>query len=85
MPRRRSIGFMPAATDLQPSEKMARVSTVAVVVPSPATCARRRPERQTRIGRVQRRQPRVADRRAAARRRGGWARWRSQAAASRRQ
>mmetsp|Transcript_12870 Transcript_12870/g.42996 ORF Transcript_12870/g.42996 Transcript_12870/m.42996 type:complete len:219 (-) Transcript_12870:25-681(-) len=37
MPRRRSIGFMPAATALQPSEKMARVSTVAVVVPSPAT------------------------------------------------
>mmetsp|Transcript_14445 Transcript_14445/g.47426 ORF Transcript_14445/g.47426 Transcript_14445/m.47426 type:complete len:329 (+) Transcript_14445:629-1615(+) len=37
MPRRRSIGFMPAATDLHPSEKMARVSTVAVVVPSPAT------------------------------------------------
>ena len=27
---------MPAATALQPSEKMARVSTVAVVVPSPA-------------------------------------------------
>mmetsp|Transcript_26067 Transcript_26067/g.66112 ORF Transcript_26067/g.66112 Transcript_26067/m.66112 type:complete len:433 (+) Transcript_26067:118-1416(+) len=36
MPRRRSIGFMPAATDLHPSAKMARVSTVAVVVPSPA-------------------------------------------------
>mmetsp|Transcript_831 Transcript_831/g.2183 ORF Transcript_831/g.2183 Transcript_831/m.2183 type:complete len:222 (+) Transcript_831:1084-1749(+) len=36
MPRRRSIGFMPAATDLQPSEKMARVRIVAVVVPSPA-------------------------------------------------
>lgn len=33
MPRRRSIGFMPAATDLQPSLKIARVSTVAVVVP----------------------------------------------------
>merc|ERR1740124_2153641 len=28
---------MPAATDLQPSAKMAHVSTVAVVVPSPAT------------------------------------------------
>ena len=28
---------MPAATDLQPSLKMARVRTVAVVVPSPAT------------------------------------------------
>ena len=37
MPRRRSMGFMPAATDLHPSLKMARVSTVAVVVPSPAT------------------------------------------------
>jgi len=37
MPRRRSIGLRPAATDLQPSEKMARASTVAVVVPSPAT------------------------------------------------
>mmetsp|Transcript_174570 Transcript_174570/g.424717 ORF Transcript_174570/g.424717 Transcript_174570/m.424717 type:complete len:213 (-) Transcript_174570:144-782(-) len=36
MPRRRSIGFMPAATLLQPSRTMARVSTVAVVVPSPA-------------------------------------------------
>mmetsp|Transcript_40688 Transcript_40688/g.131750 ORF Transcript_40688/g.131750 Transcript_40688/m.131750 type:complete len:225 (+) Transcript_40688:1034-1708(+) len=36
IPRRRSIGFMPAATALQPSLKMARVSTVAVVVPSPA-------------------------------------------------
>mmetsp|Transcript_13991 Transcript_13991/g.55171 ORF Transcript_13991/g.55171 Transcript_13991/m.55171 type:complete len:424 (+) Transcript_13991:254-1525(+) len=36
MPRRRSMGFMPAATALQPSVKMARVSTVAVVVPSPA-------------------------------------------------
>mmetsp|Transcript_21131 Transcript_21131/g.38360 ORF Transcript_21131/g.38360 Transcript_21131/m.38360 type:complete len:242 (-) Transcript_21131:11-736(-) len=36
MPRRRSMGFMPAATALQPSLKMARVSTVAVVVPSPA-------------------------------------------------
>ena len=33
MPRRRSMGFMPAATLLQPSLKMARVSTVAVVVP----------------------------------------------------
>lgn len=33
MPRRRSMGFMPAATDLTPSARMARVSTVAVVVP----------------------------------------------------
>ena len=33
IPRRRSMGFMPAATDLQPSDKMARVKTVAVVVP----------------------------------------------------
>ena len=31
------MGFIPAATDLHPSEKMARVKTVAVVVPSPAT------------------------------------------------
>jgi len=34
MPRRRSMGFMPAATDLQPSPRIARVSTVAVVVPA---------------------------------------------------
>mmetsp|Transcript_19466 Transcript_19466/g.53472 ORF Transcript_19466/g.53472 Transcript_19466/m.53472 type:complete len:340 (+) Transcript_19466:663-1682(+) len=37
MPRLMSIGFMPAATALQPSRKMARAKTVAVVVPSPAT------------------------------------------------
>mmetsp|Transcript_24340 Transcript_24340/g.32607 ORF Transcript_24340/g.32607 Transcript_24340/m.32607 type:complete len:331 (+) Transcript_24340:677-1669(+) len=37
MPRRRSIGFMPAATDLQPSLKIARARIVAVVVPSPAS------------------------------------------------
>mmetsp|Transcript_19522 Transcript_19522/g.41592 ORF Transcript_19522/g.41592 Transcript_19522/m.41592 type:complete len:254 (+) Transcript_19522:1159-1920(+) len=37
MPRLRSMGFMPAATALQPSRKMARAKTVAVVVPSPAT------------------------------------------------
>ena len=36
MPRLRSIGFMPAATDLAPSRTMAWASTVAVVVPSPA-------------------------------------------------
>ena len=36
MPRLRSIGFMPAATDLAPSRTMAAASTVAVVVPSPA-------------------------------------------------
>src|SRR5215467_3647673 len=36
MPRLRSIGFMPAATDLAPSFTMACASTVAVVVPSPA-------------------------------------------------
>src|SRR6202049_2744922 len=36
MPRLRSIGFMPAATDLAPSLTMAWASTVAVVVPSPA-------------------------------------------------
>ena len=37
MPRLRSIGFIPAATDLAPSLTMAAASTVAVVVPSPAT------------------------------------------------
>mmetsp|Transcript_38677 Transcript_38677/g.116886 ORF Transcript_38677/g.116886 Transcript_38677/m.116886 type:complete len:321 (-) Transcript_38677:20-982(-) len=37
MPRLMSMGFMPAATALQPSRKMARARTVAVVVPSPAT------------------------------------------------
>ena len=36
MPRLRSIGFMPAATDLAPSRTMDWASTVAVVVPSPA-------------------------------------------------
>src|SRR5499425_1194139 len=36
-PRLRSIGFMPAATDLAPSLTMEAASTVAVVVPSPAT------------------------------------------------
>ena len=35
-PRRRSIGFMPAATALAPSRTIAWVRTVAVVVPSPA-------------------------------------------------
>src|SRR5207247_6328532 len=35
-PRLRSIGFMPAATDLAPSLTIACASTVAVVVPSPA-------------------------------------------------
>ncbi len=35
-PRFRSIGFMPAATDLAPSRTIAWASTVAVVVPSPA-------------------------------------------------
>lgn len=34
MPRRKSMGFMPAATDLQPSDNIARVRTVAVVVPA---------------------------------------------------
>ena len=33
IPLRRSIGFMPAATDFAPSERMDLVSTVAVVVP----------------------------------------------------
>jgi hypothetical protein len=37
MPRLRSIGFMPAATAFKPSRTMAWASTVAVVVPSPAT------------------------------------------------
>src|ERR1051326_8723842 len=37
MPRRSVIGSCPAATILQPSLKIARASTVAVVVPSPAT------------------------------------------------
>src|ERR1039458_2094228 len=36
MPRLRSIGFMPAATDLAPSFTIAGASMVAVVVPSPA-------------------------------------------------
>src|ERR1700719_2620607 len=36
MPRLRSIGFMPAATALEPSRTIAAASTVAVVVPSPA-------------------------------------------------
>src|SRR5438046_9379129 len=36
MPRLRSIGFMPAATELAPSLTIACASTVAVVVPSPA-------------------------------------------------
>ena len=36
-PRLKSIGFMPAATNFKPSVTMALVSTVAVVVPSPAT------------------------------------------------
>ena len=37
MPRLRSIGFMPAATNFMPSSMMACASRVAVVVPSPAT------------------------------------------------
>ena len=36
MPRFRSMGFMPAATDLAPSRTIEAASTVAVVVPSPA-------------------------------------------------
>src|SRR5216683_6187207 len=36
MPRLRSIGFMPAATDFTPSRTIAWARTVAVVVPSPA-------------------------------------------------
>ncbi len=37
MPRFSSIGLTPAATSLEPSRKIACASTVAVVVPSPAT------------------------------------------------
>ncbi len=37
MPRLRAIGLAPAATVLTPSRKIACASTVAVVVPSPAT------------------------------------------------
>ena len=37
MPRFRSIGFIPAATAFRPSRIIACASTVAVVVPSPAT------------------------------------------------
>src|SRR3954451_5838698 len=37
MPRFRSIGFMPAATNFMPSCRMDCARTVAVVVPSPAT------------------------------------------------
>src|SRR5471032_46358 len=36
MPRFKSIGFIPAATNFMPSRTMAWASTVAVVVPSPA-------------------------------------------------
>ena len=36
MPRRRSIGLSPAATLLHPSTRIARASTVAVVVPAGA-------------------------------------------------
>ena len=37
MPRLRSIGLRPAATDLMPSVSIDWASTVAVVVPSPAS------------------------------------------------
>jgi len=36
MPRRTAVGLLPAATFRVPSRKIARASTVAVVVPSPA-------------------------------------------------
>src|SRR5271156_6204991 len=39
MPRLRAMGLAPAATVFTPSRKMACASTVAVVVPSPATSA----------------------------------------------
>lgn len=41
MPLRRSMGFIPAATDLHPSAKMARVRTVAAVVPAYEVATRR--------------------------------------------
>lgn len=37
IPLLKSIGFIPAATDLHPSLKIALANTVAVVVPSPAS------------------------------------------------
>ena len=37
MPRRMAVGLLPAAMFRSPSRKIARASTVAVVVPSPAT------------------------------------------------
>ena len=37
IPRLRSMGFIPAATDLAPSRTIACARTVAVVVPSPAS------------------------------------------------
>ena len=37
MPRFMSIGLVPATTAFRPSLKIASASTVAVVVPSPAT------------------------------------------------
>ena len=37
IPRFRSMGFMPAATDFKPSRTIACAKTVAVVVPSPAS------------------------------------------------
>jgi len=37
MPLLKSIGFIPAATDLHPSLKIALARIVAVVVPSPAS------------------------------------------------
>ena len=36
MPRRMAVGLLPAAMLRRPSRKIARASTVAVVVPSPA-------------------------------------------------
>lgn len=37
IPLLKSMGFIPAATDLTPSLKIALAKTVAVVVPSPAS------------------------------------------------
>ena len=37
IPRLRSMGFIPAATDFNPSDRIDCAKTVAVVVPSPAS------------------------------------------------
>ena len=47
MPRFRSMGFIPAATALTPFRTIARASTIAVVVPSPASRELRRATSRT--------------------------------------